>query len=69
MKTYKVPMKYVFTGEFEIKAESQEQANEFAIQHCGLVLGGDIHSTLPMKDVSWDFASHPEKKIGCEMEE
>lgn len=61
---YTVPVRYVFTGEFKIKAESREQAEEYAEKHCGLVLGGDIHSSLPNEMVNWDFPAHPEKIVG-----
>ncbi len=64
MKTYKIPVKYVFSGTFEIKAESAPQAKEYAENHCGLVIGGDIHSSLPDDIVDWDFSAHPDKKIG-----
>lgn len=62
-KVYTVPMKFVFSGEFYIKADSQEQAEEYAQKHCGLVIGGDIHSTLPDENVDWNFDVHPEKII------
>ena len=63
MIEYTVPMQFVFTGKFFIKAESQKQANEYAMKHCGLVLGGDIHSTLPDDDVNWDFVAHPQQLL------
>lgn len=59
-------MKFVFSGEFYIKANSQEEAEEFAQKHCRLVLGGDIHSSLPNEDVDWDFDVHPDKIIDNE---
>jgi hypothetical protein len=62
-KEFEVEVSYVFKGKFFIKAESQEEANEYAEKHCGLVLGGDIHSTLMDEDVNWDFPVHPEKII------
>jgi hypothetical protein len=61
-KEFEVEVSYVFKGKFFIKAESQEEANENAEKHCGLVLGRDIHSTLN-EDVNWDFPVHPEKII------
>lgn len=62
-KFYDVPTKFVFDGKFRIKADSQEQANEFVKENCGLVLGGDIHTTLPDDIVDWEFCQHPEKII------
>lgn len=58
--TYYVPTKFVFSGTFGIKAESQEQAEEYVQKHCGLVLGGEIHSSLPDDEVDWEFGIHPE---------
>lgn len=63
---YDVPTKFVFSGTFRIKAESQEQAEEYVQKHCGLVIGEEIHSSLPDGDVDWMFNSHPEKIIGNE---
>lgn len=62
-KEYTVKTKFVFEGEFYIKAESKEQAREFVEKHCGLVIGGDIHSTLPDQDVNWQFNVHPKKIV------
>lgn len=57
---YAVPTKFVFSGTFRIKAESQEQAEKYTQEHCGLVLGGGIHSSLPDDEVDWEFGIHPE---------
>ena len=62
--TYRVPVKYTFTGYYEIKAESKEEAREYAEKHCGLCLGGDIHTTLNDEDVTWEFGVHPHTAIG-----
>jgi hypothetical protein len=32
-------------------------------KHCGLVLGGSIHTTLDDDMVDWNFPVHPEKAI------
>lgn len=63
---YAVPTKFVFSGIFRIKAESQDHAEEYVQKHCGLVLGGEIHSSLPNDEVDWEFDVHPEKIIGHE---
>lgn len=63
MKTYRVKTQFVFEGEFEIRAKNREQAAEYVAKHCGLVIGGDIHSSLPDNMVDWDFPVHPNKKI------
>jgi hypothetical protein len=63
IKTFQVKTKFVFEGIFEVKAQSKEQAREYIEKHCGLVIGGDIHSTLPDEDIDWEFSVHPEKEI------
>ena len=47
----------------KFKPASKAQAEEYAEKHCGLVLGGDIHSSLPDEMVNWDFPIHPEKIV------
>lgn len=61
-----VPTRFVFSGTFRVKAESQKQAEELVRKHCGLVLGGEIQSSLPDEDVDWVFDVHPEKIIDNE---
>jgi hypothetical protein len=61
---YEVETKFVFEGKFIIEADNASQAKEFVHQHCGLVIGGDIHSTLSPDAVDWDFGVHPEKITG-----
>ena len=48
-RVYRVRTQYIFEGVFEVVAESREDARQKVIQNCGLVMGGNIHSTLPMK--------------------
>jgi hypothetical protein len=64
MKEYTVKTRFIFTGKFFVVAESKEQAAEYVKKHCGLVIGGKIHSTLPDDEIDWDFSNHPEKEIG-----
>jgi len=64
MKTFSVPVTFSFSGVFLIRASSMTEAKEYVDHHCGLVLGGDIHSTLDDEDVEWDFPCHPDKRIG-----
>jgi hypothetical protein len=63
IKTFQVKMKFIFEGIFEVKAQNREEARKFIEKHCGLVIGGDIHSTLPDEDINWEFSVHPEKEI------
>jgi hypothetical protein len=64
MKTYTIPIKYVFDGEFYITAQDEEEAMEIVKEHCGLVLGGKIHTTWKHDSVDWYFPTHPEKQVG-----
>lgn len=61
--TFTVKVKFTFEGEFKINANDKEQAREYVEKHCGLILGGDIHSSLPDDDIDWEFSTHPEKQI------
>lgn len=63
-RTYTIPAKFVFEGNFHIKAENRAQAVEYVRKHCGLVLGRDIHTTLPDEIVDWEFDLHPKKYVG-----
>lgn len=62
-RVFKIKTKFVFNGEFHVKAETKQEAREMIDKHCGLVLGGDIHSSLPDEDVNWEFFSNPQKII------
>ena len=55
-------MQYIFEGVFEVVAKSREEARQKVIQNCGLVMGGNIHSTLPDEEVNWAFFTHPDVK-------
>lgn len=60
---YRVKVRFVYDGYFDIVADNREEAREDAEKNCGMV-GGHIHSTLDNRDVEWEFGMHPEKKIG-----
>jgi hypothetical protein len=61
---YAVKTKFVFSATFFIEAENREQAKEYAAKHCGLVIGGKIHSSLPTTQVDCSFDVHPDTVIG-----
>lgn len=63
MKEFEVKTCFVFEGVFNVKADNRAQAAEYVQKHCGLVIGGDIHTTLPDEIIDWDFLVHPEKQI------
>ena len=62
-KQYSVKTQFVFEGLFIVTAHDKKQAKEYVEKHCGLVMGRNIHSTLPNDTIDWDFPIHPEKRI------
>ena len=63
-KVYRVRTQYVSEGVFEVVAESREEARQKVIQDCGLVMGGNVHSTLPEEEINWAFSTHPDVRTG-----
>ena len=63
-RVYRVRTQYVLEGVFEVVAESEEEARQKVIQDCGLVMGGNVHSTLPDEEINWVFSTHPEVRMG-----
>lgn len=63
-RVYRIRTQYIFEGVFEVVAESREDARQKVIQNSGLVMGGNIHSTLPDEKVNWAFSTHPEIRTG-----
>ena len=63
-KVYRVRTQYIFKGVFEVVAESREEARQKVIQDCGMVMGGNIHSTLPDEEINWAFSTYPEVRTG-----
>ena len=72
-KVYRVRTQYIFEGVFDVVAESREEARQKVIQNCGMVMGGNIHSTLPDEEVnfpsdalnnSWAFSMHLDIRTG-----
>ena len=63
-RVYRVRTQYIFEGVFEIVAECREDVRQKVVQDCGLVMGGNIHSTLPDEEVNWAFSNHPEVRTG-----
>ena len=71
-KIYRARTQFVFEGVFDVVAESRENARQKVLQDCGLVMVGNIHSTLPDDEInfssnalnnSWVFDRHPNKRI------
>lgn len=62
-KTYKVPVKFEFSGTITVRASNPREAKEQAEKHFGLVIGGDLHTSSDAI-IDWDFTVHPVKKVG-----
>ncbi|WP_373734132.1 MULTISPECIES: hypothetical protein [Bacteroidales] len=62
-RVYRVRTQYIFEGVFEVVAESREESRQKVIQDCGMVMGGNIHSSLPDDEVNWAFDIHPNQRI------
>jgi len=64
MNKYKVKVKFIFEGTFDVNAKDGFQAREYVEKHCGLIIGRDIHTSLSDDEIpTWDFPVHPDKKI------
>lgn len=63
MAKFDVTAEFTFKGVFIVEAENRDEAAEKIEKHCGLIIGGDIHSTLPDDEIDWNFDVHPDKKI------
>ena len=63
-KVYRVRTQYIFDGVFDVVAENKEDARQKVIQNCGMVMGGNIHSTLSDNEINWAFSTHPEVRMG-----
>ena len=64
MARYKVRVRYAFEGTYTVAAGSCEEAKRVVEEDCGLVLGGNIHTTCNEEEVTdWNFGIHPESLI------
>ena len=63
MKKIEVKVRYLFEGTYTVAANDRIEARTMVTRDCGLVLGGNIHSTLDDDEVDWDFDVHPDMQI------
>ena len=63
-RVYRVRTQYVFEGVFEVVAESEEEARHKVILDYGLMMGENVHSTLPDEEINWAFSTHSEVRMG-----
>ena len=63
MKRYDIRVRYSFEGTYTVAAEDRDEAKKMVNDDCGLVLGGDIHTTRDDDEVlEWDFCISPCRK-------
>lgn len=62
MKEYTIKTRYIFTGEFYIKASSQEEAEKIVLEQCGMN-SGEIMTSLNRKTVDWTFQMTPDSEM------
>ncbi len=63
MAKYDIKVRYVFEGTYAVVAEDCEKAKRMITEDCGLVMGGNIHTSLSDELVNWDFDTHPDVQI------
>lgn len=64
MAKYKVKVRYIFEGTYTVVAEDREEAERMVSEDCGLVLGGNIHTTRDDDEVmDWNFGCHPDLQV------
>ena len=64
MAKYDVRVRYIFEGTYKVVAEDCDEAERMVTEDCGLVLGGNIHTTRDDDEVTdWKFGSHPDMQI------
>ena len=64
MEKYDVKVRYIFEGTYTVVAEDREEAESMVAEDCGLVLGGNIHTTREDDEVTdWQFGCHPDLHI------
>ena len=63
MAKYDVRVRYAFEGTYTVAAEDRDEAKRMVSEDCGLVLGGNIHTTLDDGEVDWHFGVHPDMQL------
>lgn len=60
MKKIEVKVRYLFEGTYTVAADDRNEARTMVTRDCGLVLGGNIYTTLDDDEVDWKFNVHPD---------
>jgi len=61
---YDVKTKFVFSGSFQVEAESAYKAKELVKRNCELVIEKEIHFVLNGENFDWAFSRRVDK-IPC----
>ena len=62
MDTYKVNVQFIISGEYEITANSEQEARDKVRRFCGITAGYNVFCTLPER-VKHRFPNYPTKEI------
>ena len=62
MNTYKVKVQFIISGEYEITANSEQEARDKVRRFCGITAGYNVFCTLPER-VKLRFSNSPTKEI------
>ena len=62
MDTYKVKVQFIISGEYEITANSEQEAREKVRRFCGITAAYNVFCTLPER-VKHRFPNYPTKEI------
>ena len=60
MPRFIVPIKYTFSGHFEVEAETIDQARQIVKRDCGVVIE-NAHTSNDEQVTDWNFDLHPTK--------
>lgn len=63
MNKYDVKVRYAFEGTYTVATDDRDEATRMVSEDCGLVLGGNIHTTLNDEEVDWNFGMHPDTQV------
>ena len=62
MNKYRVPVKLIFTGTYDVIAEDEETAKELALDNCGGILD-HAENNLCDKITDWDISIHSDTEL------
>ncbi len=64
MGKYDVKVRYFFEGTYTVRRKTAMKRKGMVAEDCGLVLGGNIHTTRDDDEVTdWKFGCHPDLQV------